>query len=60
ENLTIELVDVSGKLIKQLNSNYKSGFNQVNIAANTLLNGIYFLHIKGDGFSYATKLVIAK
>lgn len=60
QTLTLQLVDVSGSIKTQIAGNYNAGSNQLTIPTNNLSNGVYFLRLNGDGFSYATKVVIVK
>ncbi|MBX7109829.1 MAG: T9SS type A sorting domain-containing protein [Chitinophagales bacterium] len=60
ESLNIQLLDVSGRIIRQIAETYKAGLNRVDVTTAALSNGIYCLQLKGNGFSYATKVVVAK
>lgn len=58
--ITIDLLSVAGKVMQQVTGNYKAGNNQLNISTANLSDGIYFLRINGDSFTYTSKLVVVK
>lgn len=60
ENLTIELLDVSGRIIRQISGTYHAGLNQAEISTVAISNGVYCLQLKGSGFNYASKVVVAR
>lgn len=60
ENLTFSLTDVSGRIVLQQNGNYPTGSGKVSFNTSGIANGIYLLQLQGNGFSYASKLVVTK
>ncbi len=56
KNIAFEVFDLQGRTI-QINS-FKNEFNQWNITFNQAVPGVYFLKIRGDGFTATQKIMI--
>ncbi len=54
----ITLTDMSGKVVKTMNTNIVSGKNSITVSTDTLTNGMYLVNVSGEGFKSSSKLVI--
>ena len=57
QNVTFNITDVNGKLIKTWSSNFTSGSINRAIDINSLSAGVYYLHIKGEEFTETKKFI---
>lgn len=57
---TLNVYDLSGKLVHQQNIEVKTGLNTINIEMNDLDNGSYIVRLQDGEKSYQSKLVISK
>ena len=57
QNVTFNITDVNGKLIKTWSSNFTSGNINRTIDINSLSAGVYYLHIKGEEFTDTKKFI---
>lgn len=57
DDLTIQLFDVKGQLIKTENANISAGENGLRFEASELPSGLYLLEIKGQAFEASMKLL---
>jgi hypothetical protein len=57
--ISVSILDVEGRLVRQLRSNeyFGIGANKLLINSNQLNSGVYFIHINGDGINLSTKLI---
>lgn len=56
-DVTISLVDLTGKVIYSVQNNFVSGTNKTNINVDGLNNGIYFVRVSGENISSTVKFV---
>ncbi len=59
-NLSISLMDITGKKCKTFESSNLQDSNHLKIAVDDLVNGIYLLNISGSGISSNHKVVISR
>jgi type IX secretion system substrate protein len=57
QNVTFNITDVNGKLLKTWSSNFTSGSINRTIDINSLSAGVYYLHIKGEEFTETKKFI---
>lgn len=55
--VTINIFDMAGKLVNQINKSATSGLNNTKISINTLPNGIYQLQVATDGQKVSSKFI---
>jgi len=61
EKLTVEIVDITGKLLKSFNeSKINAGINSMPIDASELSNGIYFVRVYNATINNTMKIIINK
>ncbi|MEN9303899.1 MAG: hypothetical protein RL264_2328, partial [Bacteroidota bacterium] len=60
ENISIELVDMSGKVIKNLGQNLSIGYNSVDIDFTNFTFGYYFLKVSSPSRNWNYKLIKAE
>lgn len=54
----VTLSDISGKVIRTINTDLTSGKNSINISTDSLSKGLYLVNVVGEGFTSSSKLVI--
>ncbi len=54
----VTLTDMSGKVVKTMNTEIINGKNNIVISTNALSNGMYLVNVAGEGFQSSSKLVI--
>ncbi len=57
---TVSLYDITGRIVKEMPAELKSGDNYLTISTENVSNGIYFLNITGDKINVCKKIVIGK
>ena len=60
ENLQVEVIDASGKLIYSENQFLLPGAQQINLSVASWKTGVYFLKIKGDNLNFQNTFVVAR
>lgn len=61
EQVTINLKDINGKVVKQVYSgNIKKGFNHILLSLNEFSNGFYFLEMNFNDYTITDKLIISR
>jgi hypothetical protein len=55
---TLEIMDMSGRVIRSTELSIESGFNSVTVSTSELAKGIYFVNVKGNSINSVSKLVI--
>ncbi|MEO1434074.1 MAG: T9SS-dependent M36 family metallopeptidase [Bacteroidota bacterium] len=58
ENISLNIVDATGKLIRQQNLEFAEGYQQLSLDVSALGAGVYFIQISGADFQVNRKLVI--
>ena len=59
-DVTVEITDMTGKVIFSRNLDNASGFQNVNINVENMNNGIYFVNLKTDANILSKKLTVNK
>ncbi len=57
-NLTIEIIDITGRVIKSEQRQASKGLFATQIETNSLQSGVYFLSVSGNGNSISKKFVV--
>jgi hypothetical protein len=55
---TLEIMDMSGRVIRSNELSIEAGFNSVTVSTSELAKGIYFVNVKGSSINSVSKLVI--
>jgi hypothetical protein len=55
---TLEIMDMSGRVIRSTELSIEAGFNSVTVSTSELAKGIYFVNVKGNSINSVSKLVI--
>jgi hypothetical protein len=58
--VNIDMYDISGRMVKEINKQLIGGNNNVIINTEDITNGMYFVNITGDGVNISRKVVIEK
>jgi hypothetical protein len=60
-SVSLKLTDVTGKLLKQVQANYNSGYNTIEIDARDLgLGGVMYYTLESGDFVSTKKMVVIK
>jgi hypothetical protein len=54
----LEIMDMSGRVIRSTELSIEAGFNSVKVSTSELAKGIYFVNVKGNSINSVSKLVI--
>lgn len=57
QNVTFNITDVNGRLMRTWSANFSSGNINRSIDINSLAAGVYYLHIKGEDFTETKKFI---
>ena len=60
ELVSVRVFDVSGKIVTTMSENVESGRQNVRVATENLVDGIYVIEIKANGITSSQKLIIKK
>lgn len=58
--VTISLFDITGRMVKQMPSELKTGDNYSTLNTSDVSNGVYFLNVVGDKINICKKVVVGK
>lgn len=59
-NATLEVMDISGRLVHSETVSIATGNNHFSFDVNTISNGLYFVRVAGTDFSVSRKVSVAK
>jgi hypothetical protein len=59
-NVKIQLIDISGRTIREMNQEFRSGNNSINLNIGDINNGFYFVKIENNNISKVSRLMISK
>jgi len=57
---TLKIVDVNGKLLKEIQSEGVKGYNKVTISNKDLISGILYYHFESGEYSGVRKMILVK
>jgi hypothetical protein len=60
KDLTLEVVDLNGRVVMTETLNLNSGLNKNTIQTSNLTNGFYFLRLSANDFSREQKIMISR
>ncbi len=56
----IQIIDISGRIVREVNQNFNSGVNSINMNISDVTNGFYFVKMESNNFTKASRFMIAK
>jgi YbbR domain-containing protein len=59
-NVSMNVVDVLGKLVASNSYNLNSGNNKINLDVNNIENGVYFIELNVNGSTSTKKITVTK
>jgi hypothetical protein len=60
EPVTINLIDISGRIVKNVANNFVKGTQTISLDLNDVPAGIYSLQFSSNGYLYSEKIVVTK